>query len=231
MAFCSNCGANIEGNAAFCANCGAAAQPAPQNANNAAPQQQAQPQYQQQAQPQYQPQPQYQQYQGQYQQGQYQQAPNPNADFSKAAGDVWGKIVAWFKNLLNTKDYSDMLDPRDVRDNKVFGIFAYLGIFFLIPLFAAPKNSKFSRYHANQGLILFICDAIFSIISALLNLIKVPTYMYGFRVWTTPVIIPIILAILSIPFIALTVLGIVNAAKGRCKDLPVIGKFKLLKIK
>ena len=242
MAFCSNCGAKIEDNAVFCANCGTSTQSAPQNANNGQPQYQAQqPQYQAQ-QPQYQAQqsqyqaqqPQYQAQQPQYQQyqGQYQQQQAPNTDYSKVAGDIWGKIVSWFKNLLNTEDHSAMLDPRDVRDNKVFGIFAYLGLFCLIPMFAAPKNSKFSRYHANQGLLLLICNVIYSIISALLNLIKVPRYVYGFRSgWTTPVIIPIILGILSLPLIALAVLGIINVVKGKCKDLPVIGKIKLLKIK
>ncbi|MBQ4054091.1 MAG: zinc ribbon domain-containing protein [Clostridia bacterium] len=218
MAFCSNCGAKLEDNAGFCANCGAAVQAQPQPA-------QPQPQ----AQAQSQPQPQYQQNQGQYQQ---QQQAQPQTDYAKMFGDFWNKIVSWFKKQLNTDDHSAMLDPRDVNDNKVFGIFAYLGLFCLIPMFAAPKNSRFSRYHANQGLLLLICNVIYAIISALLNLIKVPVYRYGFRVGSaTPVAISVILAILSLPLIALAVLGIINVVKGKCKDLPFIGKFKFLKIK
>ena len=43
----------------------------------------------------------------------------------------------------------------DAEQNKVFGILAYLGILCLIPLLAA-KDSRFARYHANQGLVLFL---------------------------------------------------------------------------
>ena len=210
MAFCSNCGAKLEENAGFCANCGTAVKAPAQPANVNV----AQPQYQQ-------PQAQYQQPQAQAQ-----------TDCAKMFSDFWNKIVGWVKKQLDTDDHSAMLDPRDVADNKVFGIFAYPGLFCLIPMFAAPKNSKFSRYHANQGLLLLICNAIYAIICCLLNLIKVPVYRFGFRVGsTTPVIIPIILAILSLPIIALVVLGIINVVNGKCKDLPFIGKIKLLKVK
>ena len=38
-------------------------------------------------------------------------------------------------------------DSRDVEDNKVMAILAYIWILFLVPLLAA-KNSRFARYHA-----------------------------------------------------------------------------------
>src|ERR1035437_3247453 len=44
-------------------------------------------------------------------------------------------------------------DADDVEKNKAMAILGY--IFFVIPLAAAPK-SKFARFHANQGLLLFI---------------------------------------------------------------------------
>src|SRR5271170_5256640 len=44
------------------------------------------------------------------------------------------------------------VDP-DVQNHKAVAILAY--IFFVIPLVAAP-HSKFARFHANQGLLLFI---------------------------------------------------------------------------
>ncbi len=232
MAFCYKCGAELSEGAAFCASCGAAQKTAqqanPQPNPVAAPQAQ-QPQPQVQAQ---QPQVQYQQPQAQYQGQQQQQQAAPQTDYVKMFKDFWAKVVSWFKKELNTEDHSAMLDPRDVRDNKVFGIFAYLGLFVLIPMFAAPKNSKFSRYHSNQGLLLLICNVAYSIIAALLRLIKVPVRSFGFTVgYATPLALNIILWILSIPFLALAVLGIINVVKGRCKDLPFIGKFKILKIK
>lgn len=224
MAFCYKCGTEISEGDAFCPSCGTAQKTAAQAAPAPAPAPAPQPQPQVQ-----QPQAQYQQYNGQQQQ---QAKSAPQADYVKMLKEFWDKVVSWFKKELDTEDHSAMLDPRDVNDNKVFGIFAYLGLFVLIPMFAAPKNSKFSRYHANQGLLLLICNAAYSIISALLRLIKVPVRVYGMVVgYSTPLALNIVLWILSLPFLALAVLGIINVVKGRCKDLPFIGKFKLLKVK
>ena len=50
-------------------------------------------------------------------------------------------------------------DATDIANNKVFAILAYFGLLVLIPILAAP-NSKFARYHANQGLTLFILEII-----------------------------------------------------------------------
>lgn len=41
---------------------------------------------------------------------------------------------------------------QDAQENKGMAVLAYL--IFLIPLLAA-KESKFARYHTNQGLVLF----------------------------------------------------------------------------
>lgn len=55
-----------------------------------------------------------------------------------------------FQNLNNTSDMTSQFDPRDIQNNKVMAILAYFGILVLIPIFAA-KESKFARFHANQG--------------------------------------------------------------------------------
>ena len=88
------------------------------------------------------------------------------------------------------------------------GLLAY--ILFFIPLLAA-KDSPFARYHANQGLVLFICGLISSL------------------VWIIPIHGWIIAPILSIVITVLAVIGIINALNGKAKDLPIIGKFKILK--
>ena len=44
-------------------------------------------------------------------------------------------------------------DPQDVQANKVMAILAYFGLLVFVPLFAA-KESRFARFHTNQGLIL-----------------------------------------------------------------------------
>lgn len=99
---------------------------------------------------------------------------------------------------------------KDAEDNKVLSILAYIGILFLIPLLAAP-NSKFARFHANQGLVLFLAELISSVLCAV------------------PVIGWISGGILSVITLVLSILGIIAAAKGEMKELPIIGKYKILK--
>lgn len=55
-----------------------------------------------------------------------------------------------------------VFNTEDVNGNKVFGILAYIGILFLVPLFAA-KDSQYARFHTNQGLVLFIAEVILNI--------------------------------------------------------------------
>lgn len=98
---------------------------------------------------------------------------------------------------------------------------AYLGFLFFVPLVAAP-GSRYARFHANQGLVLFIFLAAYSIVFSILS------FIFGF----IPVVgwvVRIILSLLYLVFVALMVLGIVNAATGKAKQLPVIGGITILK--
>ena len=117
-------------------------------------------------------------------------------------------LSAKVANLNNTKDTTDQFDKDDIEKNKAMGLLAY--ILFFIPLLAA-KDSPFARYHANQGLVLFICGLISSVL------------------WIIPILGWIIAPILSIVITVLAVIGIINALNGKAKELPIIGKFKILK--
>ncbi|MDR1151462.1 MAG: hypothetical protein LBK72_03115, partial [Bifidobacteriaceae bacterium] len=55
---------------------------------------------------------------------------------------------------------------QDAAENKAMGILAY--IMWLIPLLAAPKQSRFARYHTNQGLVLFLLGVAYGIVSSIL---------------------------------------------------------------
>jgi uncharacterized membrane protein len=111
--------------------------------------------------------------------------------------------------------------PQDIESNKVMAILAYFGILVLIPLFAA-KESKFARYHVNQGLVLFIAEVAYGIVYAILSSI---IWAISWRLY----FITRIIGIFSLVFLVLSVIGIVNAVNGQAKELPVIGKFKILK--
>ena len=121
------------------------------------------------------------------------------------------------KNLGNTSDYTPQFDPNDIASNKVMGVLAYLGILVLIPLFAA-KNSPFARFHTNQGLILCIAAIILNIINGIFS---------GVRVLGT--IIGICCGILGLVIFVLAIIGIVNVVQGKAKDVPLVGKIRILK--
>lgn len=106
-------------------------------------------------------------------------------------------------------DYSDEMDADDVSKNKVMSILAYLGPLVIIPLIAAGK-SKFARFHTNQGLVLFLLG----LVCWLLTDVKVIGWLFD--------ICGIVVAILC-------VVGIIYAAQGKAKELPVVGNWKILK--
>ena len=98
---------------------------------------------------------------------------------------------------------------KDAQDNKGKAIVAY--IIFFIPLLAA-KESKFARFHANQGLNVLLLSIAVSILGAFIPFIG----------W-------VISAGGSIGCIVFVILGIINAANGEMKELPLIGKINIIK--
>lgn len=126
------------------------------------------------------------------------------------------------KAVLNTPDVTASFDPADINGNKVMAILAYISILVLIPIFAAP-NSRYARYHANQGLILLIVEVIINVIFALIGAI-VGVLGIGFL----SVLIGIVQSLIGLVTLALAVLGIVNVAQGKAKPLPLIGSIVTL---
>ena len=111
---------------------------------------------------------------------------------------------------VNGADFTGQMDPNDIQQNKVMAVLAYFGILFLIPLLAAP-NSRFARFHANQGLILFLAEVILGVIAII-----------PFVGW-------ILCGLGEIAAFVFMILGIVHAANGEAKELPLIGKISIIK--
>ena len=129
--------------------------------------------------------------------------------------------AAKLQNLNNTADSTAQFDAADIQQNKAMSILAYFGPLVLIPIFAA-KGSKFARYHSNQGLLLLIACIAWSIVYGILSSIILAI---SWRLY----FITSIIGLVSLVFLVLAIIGIINAANGRAKELPVIGKFRLLK--
>ncbi len=155
--------------------------------------------------------------------------PAPQAE-AQPASDLAGKV----KNLNNTADDTAAHDPADIQNNKVMGILAYIGPLVFVPMFGA-KASRFARFHANQGLITFILNAGYGIVHFILTLILHAIFplewvsLFSVSRGAVYNIISTILGLVWIPLAALAILGIINAANGKAKELPLVGKFKILK--
>jgi len=108
-----------------------------------------------------------------------------------------------------TPRITEAFDPKDVEQNKGMAIIAYL--LFFIPLIAA-KDSKFALFHANQGLTLFLAALAVNVVLGII-----------------PILGWILLPFANLAILLLVVLGIVAAAQGRVKELPIIGQYTLLK--
>jgi uncharacterized membrane protein len=125
-------------------------------------------------------------------------------------------------DLIGTPESLEV-DADDAEKNKIFGIIAYLGILWIVP-FLVAKDSPFSKYHANQGLTLFVIEVVLWIGLWMLDIIFgfiLPSGILGIFVF--------IFSLLWLPVFVLIVLGIINAAKGKCVPLPILGGVKLLK--
>lgn len=114
------------------------------------------------------------------------------------------------KNIVETPDTTNEFDAADIENSKILSLFSYLGILFLIPLLAC-KDSKFAKFHVNQGIILFIAGLIMGVIACI------------------PLIGWIIGGLWSIVDLIFVIIGIVNAVTGKAKELPIIGKFRIIK--
>jgi len=106
-------------------------------------------------------------------------------------------------------------------------ILAY--IIFFIPLIAGThKTSPYVKFHTNQGTVLAISIAAFSIAYSILYAILSAVLLAAFA-WGLWAIISTIFGLLWLLPLAMIILGIVNAASGKLKQLPVIGKFTIIK--
>jgi len=99
---------------------------------------------------------------------------------------------------------------ENTETNQWINALAY--IVFFIPLLVDSNNATY-KFHTNQGLNLFIL-----------------TVAVNFIGWLLPVVgWLIILPLGGLLCLILAIIGIVNALSGKEKELPIIGKFNLIK--
>ena len=116
---------------------------------------------------------------------------------------------------LNSTDYykSKQESGQSVPDmtKRIICAAAYFGIFFFLPLVAMPGSEE-AKFHANQGLVLFLFGIALGAISA-----------------GTSLVLGSMFEVLVVIHPLLMVYGASNAFKGNMTELPLIGKLRILK--
>lgn len=112
---------------------------------------------------------------------------------------------------------------EDAKANKGIAICAYLGILWIVPLLTTSKHSPFAKFHTNQAILVFITSVVLNIGVGIFNFILRTiswrlygiTALFSFVVWVFT--------------LGLMITGIVFAAQGKMKDIPVLGQIHILK--
>ena len=110
---------------------------------------------------------------------------------------------------MTEQDNSNLYNAEDIEKNKVISALAY--ILFFLPLIACA-DSPYGRFHANQGLLLLIVAVAGNVVLGLI-----------------PILGWILMPLFSAATFVFAILGIVNAATGKAKELPIFGKFRIIK--
>ena len=135
----------------------------------------------------------------------------PSCGAVREAASKSDDFSAKVAQLNNTADTTDAFDRNDITANKAMAILAYFGPLVLIPILAA-KESKFARFHSNQGLVLLITSAIVQVAAEIVPLVGWLVGLVG-----------------GIFVFACFLKGMINVYHLEKKELPYIGSFKLLK--
>ena len=132
------------------------------------------------------------------------------------------------QKLGNTADHSAEYDKTDAEANKVMALLSYFGILVLVPILGA-KHSPFARFHANQGLVLLLGMIGYGIADGIVTAILRAILYKGLGLWSIYSMCSSIINLLYVGFTILAIIGIINVLNGRAKDLPIIGKYRVLK--
>ena len=125
------------------------------------------------------------------------------------------------QDFSNSPDTTAQFDQADIQSNKVMAVLSYIGILWLVPMLGA-KESRFAQFHANQGIVLFLFELAYNVVSQIIQAILGGIPVVG-------AIVGVILSLLNLVFLVLAILGIVNACQGKAKELPIIGGIRILK--
>ena len=120
------------------------------------------------------------------------------------------------------KSKSKEVQQNDANNEKLCAILSYL-LIGIIWYFADEKmkKSSFAKFHAKQGLVLIIAEILYRLVLGIIFSILFVPLMFGGMIFG---LVGVYRILQIIPLIFL-IIGIINAANDKEKELPIIGKF------
>jgi uncharacterized membrane protein len=88
---------------------------------------------------------------------------------------------------------------------------SYLSILVVVPFLTDAKNDPFVKYHLKQGLVLLIFEVVGWFVAGLIGFIPLLGWLIVELWWLADVV--------------LVIIGLVNVANGKEKELPIIGQY------
>ena len=114
----------------------------------------------------------------------------------------------------NSPDHSNEFALDDISANRAVAAASYIPVLFILPLILRP-DSKFGRFHANQGLLLFLADAILGTARGGIGILPVVPWVLN--------------PLIGLITLAYFLYGFINALNGKAKELPFIGKIQIIR--
>ena len=114
-------------------------------------------------------------------------------------------------------------EQEELKDKKFTACLSYLFWFTVIPMIYSTE-SKFIKYHANQGFVLAVVETGYLILTAIVSRVL----WSGSRA-TSLLVETIMLAVFVAVFGMLSLIGIFNVIRGKEKPIPTFGHIQLLK--
>ena len=141
-------------------------------------------------------------------------------------------------NNYNAAPVPPVTGEADVQQNRGIAWLAYASLLLLVPLFAR-KRSEYCKFHVKQGATLCAVEIVYYILEAIIMAIVKAIFpgqlVYGYFTYyyqdsAATIIFRLLFAAGSIFLLVLTIMGIVNAATGKQKKLPLIGQIPFVEM-
>ena len=105
----------------------------------------------------------------------------------------------------------------DVQKKVVCALTYLFGILFFLPLIVYPGDD-FAKFHANQGLIVLLVSVIGGAVLGILTMLPVVGLVFT-----------ILSSLFGVVMLVACIFGILNVVREEKRELPVIGKFTIIK--